>query len=214
MTLVATLRELQSTSPEELNRYNPNRPLLVDGSLSEVVTQALNVAYSKKNMTSGEPNYGHQNATGNPPPGAGNIPNILKPDTPRQDPIRPSLESMQQMQSAEVDQVAAVLSDAFNAKDANASSQLKTDPLLIYAIPSDNMVSEEMNADIDMYGNSGAIDPGDFVFVYTDSSDTVGDIDYRVVSMDQKIKDYEGKGARVYPDLQSFIADLDNIRKK
>jgi hypothetical protein len=217
MGLVATLREVQeNTSPEQLNRYNPERAVMVDGSLSEMVTQALNIAYSKKNLTSGEPYYGQSNPTGNPVPGAGVIPNIQRPDTPRQDPVvKPSLESMQQDRQIQTEQVAAVLADAYNAKDKGSTSYLNEKPLVVYALPQTGMVPEEMNADIDMYHDSGAVNICDFVFVYTDANDrrdmSMGN---GVVDLNQKVKDYEGKGARVYKDLQSFLVDLPNIRRK
>lgn len=219
MGLVGTLREIEKTSPEELNRYSPNRPVMVDGSLSELVTQALNVAYTKKDFTSGKPYYGHENATGNPPPGAGNIPDILNPDTPRQDPaiVKPSLEGMQQMSQAPIAAAALVLEEAINAQANDGDSftrSLQDDPLLVYAIPQDNMVPEEMNSNIEMLGDSGAVDPANFVFVYTDKNDTVGSIDYRCVDLNQKVKDYEAKGARVYQSLESFFADYDNLRRK
>uniref|UniRef100_A0AAU7PFA0 Uncharacterized protein n=1 Tax=Burkholderia phage vB_BgluM-SURPRISE13 TaxID=3159457 RepID=A0AAU7PFA0_9VIRU len=215
MGLVGTLREIEKTSPEELNRYNPNRPVMIDGSLSELVTQALNVAYTKKDMTSGEPYYGHQNATGEPPPGAGNVPNILTPDTPRQDPnmVKPSLEGMQQMTEGPIAAAAYVLEEAINVHDG-AEHRVGVDPMLVYAIPEDNRVPEEMNSNIEMYGDSGAVDPSNFVFVYTDKSDTVGDLDFRCVDLTQKVKDYEGKGAKVYQSLESFLADYNNLRRK
>jgi hypothetical protein len=215
MGLVGTLREIEQTSPEELNRYSANRPVMVDGSLSELVTQALNVAYTKKDMTSGKPYYGHQNATGEPPPGAGNIPDILNPDTPRQDPqvVKPSLEGMQQMQADQIATAASVLEEAVNVHDG-AEHRVGGDPLMVYAIPEDGKVTEEMNANIDMYGDSGAIDPSNFVFVFTDKNDTVGSIDYRCVDLNQKVKNYESKGAKVYQSLESFFADYDNLRRK
>lgn len=215
MGLIGTLREIEKSSPEELNRYTPNRPVMVDGSLSELVTQALNVAYTKKDMTSGKPYYGHENATGNPPPGAGNIPDIQHPDTPRQDPeiVKPSLEGMQQMMSGEIAAAAAVLEEAINVNDGQAHP-VEDQPLMVYAIPEDGKVTEEMNSNIDMYGDSGAVDPSNFVFVYTDKNDTVGSIDYRCVDLSQKVKDYEGKGARVYQSLESFFNDLHNLRRK
>lgn len=215
MGLVGTLREIEKTSPEELNRYSANRPVMVDGSLSELVTQALNVAYTKKDMTSGKPYYGHQNATGEPPPGAGNIPDILNPDTPRQDPtlVKPSLEGMQQMSSDAIASAAAVLEEAINIHDG-AEHRVGEDPLMVYAIPEDGKVTEEMNANIDMYGESGAVDPSNFVFVFTDKNDTVGSIDYRCVDLTQKVKNYEDKGAKVYQSLESFLADYDNLRRK
>jgi hypothetical protein len=215
MGLVGTLREIEKTSPEELNRYSPNRPVMVDGSLSELVTQALNVAYTKKDMTSGQSYYGHENATGNPPPGAGNIPNILNPDTPRQDPemVKPSLEGMQQMQQGQIAVAAEILEEAINVHDG-ACHTVEDKPLLVYAIPEDGKVSEEMNANIDMYGESGAVHPSDFVFVFTDKNDTVGSIDFRAVDLTQKVKDYEGKGARVYQTLESFFTALPDLRRK
>lgn len=215
MGLVTTLREVKSsTSAEELNRYNPERPVMVDGSLSELVTKALDIAYTKKNPTTGDPYNGEANPTGNPAPGAGYLPNIQKPDSPREPSVRPSLEGMQQMQHAEAEQLAAVLVDAIDAKTDDATSHLKDNPIIVYALPEDNMVTEEMNQDIGMYGDSGAMDIRDFVFVYTDSADTVADSGQRVYDLSQKVKDYEGKGARVYKDLQSFMADLPNLRRK
>jgi hypothetical protein len=214
MGLVATLRDVQkNTDAAELNRYNPERPIVVDGSLSELVTQALNIAYSKKNTTTGDPYHGNPNPTGNPPPGAGNLPNIHKPDAPQSaPPIRPTLESMQQMDEVAAEQIAYALSDAINAKVADSTSVLKEEPLMIYAIPRNGMVTEDMNATIDMYHDSGAVDIGDFVFVYSDT--TQGNIDYQVHDVNQKVKDYEGRGAKVYPDLQSFLNDLPNIRRR
>lgn len=215
MGLITTLREVQdNTSAEELNRYSPDRPVMVDGSLSELVTKALDIAYTKKNPTSGEPYHGQANPTGNPAPGAGFIANIQKPDSPKEANVRPSLEGMQQMQQAEAEQMAAALVDVIDAKADDATSHLKDNPVIVYAIPQDKMVTEEMNQDIGMYGDSGAIDIKDFVFVFTDSNDTVGDNDNRVYNLEQKLTDYEGRGARVYQDLQSFVADLPNIRRK
>ena len=215
MGLVGTLREIEKTSPEELNRYNPNRPVMVDGSLSELVTQALNVAYTKKDMTSGEPYYGHQNATGEPPPGAGNLPNIQTPDEPRRDPtlVKPSLEGMQQMQAGEIAAAATILEDAINVHDGQ-HHPVEDQPLMVYAIPEDGKVTEEMNSNIDMYGDSGAVDPANFVFVFTDKNDTVGSIDYRCVDLNQKVKDYESKGARVYQSLESFFTAYPDLRRK
>lgn len=215
MGLVATLREVKSnTSAEELNRYTPDRPVMVDGSLSELVTKALDIAYTKKNPTTGEPYNGLSNPTGNPAPGAGNLPNIQKPDSPQEPKVRPSLEGMQQMQQAEATELAAALVDVIDAKSEDATSHLKDNPVIVYAIPEDKMVTEEMNQDIAMYGDSGAIDIKDFVFVITDTADTVGEDPNRVYDLSQKLSDYEGRGARVYKDLQSFAADLPNIRRK
>lgn len=216
MGLVATLREVKdSTSPEELKRLNSNRPIMVDGSLSEIVTQALNIAYSKRDMTTGEPYYGNRNPTGNPAPGGSGLSNIMQPDAPKTpNVVKPSLESMQQDQQAEAEQMASVLTDAYNAKDKNASSYLQEEPLIIYALPKNGMVSEEMNADIDTYHDSGAIDVNDFVFVFTDNGNPSEMQDNWPVDLNQKVKDYEGRGARVYADLQSFMNDLPNIRRK
>lgn len=216
MGLVATLREIEKTSTEELNRLNPNRPVMVDGSLSELVTQALNVAYSKRDMTTGEPFYGQRNKTGEMAPGAGNAPNIFKPDEPRQDPgmVKPDLQGMQQMQAQQISEAAAVLYDAVNAHDQDAMSMLKEAPLVVYAIPHDGQVTEEMNSSVDMYGDSGAVNINDFVFVYTDSNDTVGDMDTRMVDINQKVKNYEQKGAKVYGDMESFLRELPELRRK
>jgi len=215
MGLIATLREIEKTSPEELKRYSPDRPVMIDGSLSELVTQALNVAYTKKDFTSGQPYYGHENATGDAPPGAGNVPDVLNPDTPRQDPVmvKPSLEGMQQMMSGEIAAAAAMLEEAVNVHDGQTHA-VEDEPLMVYAIPEDGKVTEEMNSTISMYGDSGAMDPANFVFVYTDKNDTVGSIDYRCVDLSQKVRDYEGKGARVYQTLESFFNDLPNLRRK
>lgn len=215
MGLVATMRDVQtSTKPEELNRYNPERPIMVDGSLSELVTHALNIAYSKRSMTTGDPFYGNPNPTGNPAPGAGFVPNIQAPDANRTEKVvRPTLEGMQ-MHQEEAEHVAAALSTVLNAKDKNATSHLAQEPLLVYALPADGMVSVEMNADIDMYAESGAVDIGDFVFVFSDNNDPTIAQDYRPVDLNQRVKDYEGKGARVYKDLQSFLIALPDLRRK
>jgi hypothetical protein len=76
------------------------------------------------------------------------------------------------------------------------------------------MVTQEMNADIDMYAESGAVDINDFVFVFSDNNDPTIAQDYRPIDLNQRVKDYEGKGARVYKDLQSFLVDLPFLRKK
>ena len=216
MGLVATMREIKENVPEELQRLSPDRTLMIDGSLSELVSQALNFAYTKKNITTGEPFYGTPNPTGEPPPGAGNIPNILKPDEPQTKVIRPSLEGMQQMQEAEADQIAAVLAGAIDANGKNATQYLAEDPVIIYALPSDGMVSEEMNASVGMYGDSGSIDVRDFVFVYTDTvmPGASGSDDTKMYDLNQKVKDYEGRGARVFPDLQSFLNAVPDIRRR
>lgn len=216
MSLVATLKSIkEDTNNEQLSRYDPNRPIVVDGSLSEMVSQALNVVHSKKNPTTGEPYYGQANPTGNPPPGAGNIPNILKPDSPNAPaPVIPTLESMQQDDQEVNTALVEAFADAINAKDSEDTSFLKEDPLMIYAIPTNGKIPEEMNANVDMYHDSGAIDINDFVFVFTDSADPKDQVQYRCVDVNQKLKDYEGRGAHVFPDLESFIAALPDLRRR
>ena len=132
MSLLAAMREVDSSS--ELNRYSESRPIMVDGSLSEVLTQALNIAYSKKDMTSGEPFYGHQNANGEPPRGAGNIPDIFEPDSPRDAVVKPDLQGMQQMQESEAAGIASMLGEVI---DANRPREglMQDKPMLVYAIP-------------------------------------------------------------------------------
>jgi hypothetical protein len=70
-----------------------------------------------------------------------------------------------------------------------------------------------------MYRDSGAINVNDFVFVYTDAKNSyneqgLGNVGNQMFDLNQKVKDYEGKGARVYKDLQSFLVDLPIIRRK
>lgn len=216
MGLVATLKSIkENTNVEELNRYNPERPIVVDGSLSEMVSQALNIVHSKKNMTTGEPYHGEPNPTGNPPPGAGNIPNIFSPDSPNTPaPIRPTLESMQQDQDSTVTHLVQALGSAINAKDNDGVADLKEDPVLVYAIPRNGMVPEEMNANIDMYHDSGAVNINDFVFVFTDSLDPKESVPYQVVDINQKLTDYEGRGARVFQDLESFAASVPELQQR
>lgn len=216
MGLVTTMREVHdNTSQEELARLSNDRPIMVDGSLSELVTQALNIAYSKRDMTTGKPFYGEPNASGNSPPGGSSLVDILQPDSPEKPKVvKPSLESMQQQQQVEAEQVASVIAGALNANDKDATSYLKQDPLLVYALPKSGNVPEEMSANIDMYHDSGAINVNDFVFVFTDAREPTDQIDYKVVDLNQKVKDYEQRGARVYADLQSFLADLPVIRRK
>ena len=216
MSLVATLKSIkEETNQEQLARYDPNRPVVVDGSLSEMVSQALNIVHSKKNPTTGEPLYGKPNPTGNPPPGAGNIPNILRADSPNTAaPVIPTLESMQQDDHEANNALVQVLSDAINAKDNDGTGFLQEDPLMIYAIPQDGMIPEEMNANVDMFHDSGAVNIEDFVFVFTDSVDPKANVQYRCVDVNQKLKDYEGRGARVFPDLESFIAALPELRRR
>lgn len=215
MTLVAQLREIQSSGTQGLNRYDPNRPVMMDGSLSETVTQALNLAYSKKNFTTGEPNFGEPNPDGNPPRGAGGVPNIFTPDSPLGESIvRPSLEGMQQMQSAEIDAAAILLAEVVDANNRHENDHVMEKPIMVYTIPEDGKITEEMNSNIDAYVDSGAVNLADFVFVYTDKSDSLMDDGVRVVDAAQKLKDYEGRGARSYPSLEAFFADFDNLRKR
>lgn len=216
MGLVAQLRSIQQNSDvDQLNRYTPDRPIVMDGSLSELVTQAINIAYSRKDTTTGEPFHGDANPNGEAPPGGGNIPNILNPDSPNTPaPIRPTLESMQQDANTEAVALSAALGRVISANDTKGIEGLQEDPLLIYAIPNDGVVTEEMNANIDAYHDSGATDIGDFVFVYSDTKDPTAQDGYRVYDLNQKVKDYEDRGAHVYPDMQSFLCDLPNIRRR
>lgn len=216
MSLIATLKSIKNDHKEQtLNRYSEDRPIVVDGSLSEIVSMALNIEHSKKNPTTGEPYFGEPNPTGNPPPGAGNIPNILKPDSPNTAaPIIPTLESMQMDEHAANSALVSVLSDAINAKDEEAVHALQEDPLMVFAIPEDGKIPEEMNANIDMYHDSGAVDINDFVFVYTDSRNPKDSVQYQCLDVNQKLKDYEGRGARVFADLESFIAALPELRRR
>lgn len=216
MGLVATLKDLKETSAQGLNRYSEDRPMMVDGSLSELVTRAINLIYTKKNPTTGEPFYGKSKADGSPPNGAGGVPNLLQPDSPTAQKdrlVRPSLES-QQMVNQEIEGAAAVLAGAIAINDSKASSTLREKPLMIYAIPEDKKISEEMNASISMYADSGVVDVADFIFVTTDAQDTVGDIDYRVVEANARIDSMIGQGAKSYPDIQSFLNDLPQLRRK
>lgn len=215
MGLVATLKSIKdNTDVAALNRYNPERPIVMDGSLSEIVSQALNIVHSKKNITTGEPYYGEANPTGNPPPGAGTINNIFALDSPNAPaPVIPTLESMQMDEHAAVNSLAHALNDVVSAESKEAAD-LKEKPVMAYAIPRNGVVPEEMNANIDMYHDSGAVNIHDFVFVFTDSRDPKDDVQYDVVDINQKLVDYEGRGARVYQDLESFTADLPNIRMR
>lgn len=215
MGLVAQLKEIQqNTDPAQLNRFNPDRPVVVDGSLSELITQALNIAHSRRDTTTGETYYGKANPDGDPVQGGSGLVNIMKPDSPNTPaPVRPTLESMQQDQDTVANVVAQALGEVINAKN-DEGNKLSSDPLLIYAIPQGGQVTEEMNADIDMYHDSGAVDINDFVFVFTDSADPTAQAQYRPVDINQKLTDYEGRGARVYPDLQSFLAALPDIRRR
>lgn len=216
MGLVATMKDLKETSGQELNRYSENRPLMVDGSLSEIVTQALNLIYTKKNLTTGDPFYGKSKADGEAPNGAGGVPNILQPDSPTAKSdrlVRPSLES-QQMFNQQIEGAAAVLADAISINDSASSSALREQPLMIYAIPEDKKITEEMNDNIEMYADSGGIKMEDFIFVTTDTNDTVGSTDYRVVDASARIGPMVEKGAKVYPDLMSFLNALPDLRRK
>lgn len=216
MGLVATLKSLTDTTDAQLKRYNPNRPYMVDGSLSEIVTQALNIAYSKRDFTTGEPYYGARNADGNPPPGAGSVPNAFAPDAMQDtgEVVRPSLESNQQALETEAESVAAILGEAIDASRDDATEVLDEKPMIMYAIPRDGMVTEEMNSNIELYGSTGAIDPADFMFVYTDQTDALGRCDERVVDITTTIKDYENKGARVFQSLESFCHELHYLRAR
>lgn len=215
MSLVTTLREVEKTGAEELKRADASRPIMVDGSLSEIVTRALNTAYSKKNFTTGEPNYGHANENGDPPRGAGGIPNILEPDSPQNKAIKPSLESMQQMQAAQEQQLAEVLEDAIDmSRPRDQYTPTIESPLIIYALPSNEPIPEEMNSDIDSFIDSGAVNVSDFIMVYTDKIDSTKNFDQTVVDSRTKVTEYEKRGATVFADLQSFIAALPELRQR
>lgn len=216
MGLVATLTAIKDDEngsiSEELNRYNPHKPVAIDGSLSEIITQALNINYSRKDTTTGEPFYGESDPTGNPPPGAGNLPNIKNPDSPNSmNPIRPTLESMQQDNETAVEKLAIALD---GMRDLKNDVDLSGKPLVVYAIPESNIIPEEMNNRIDMYHDSEVVRVSDFVFVHTDTTHDRSDIGYKVVDITEKVSDYAQRGAKVYPSLESFLNDLPNLRKK
>lgn len=212
MGLVTTMQQLETSGAEELQKYNPNRPIMVDGSLSEMVTQALNIAFSKKNFTTGEPNFGHQNANGNPPPGAGSIANILDPASPGV--VHPTMEGMQQMQSAQNTELALALADAIDASH-HEDDVIVEKPIMIYAIPQDKKISESMNDDLDAYKSIGAIgkDLSDFVFVYTDENSSMQQ-GVQVVDSQDILKEYQERGARVFADVESFLVALPDIRRR
>lgn len=213
MGLVATLREVRDSAAEGLNRQSEPRPVMVDGSLSEIISRALNIAYSKKDLTSGDPYYGKSRENGEPPMGAGGVPNILQPDSPKAETIRPSLESQQQETTMLVDSVAAILADAVDIRDDKATGEFKKPPLIVYAIPSDGMVTEEMNDSIEMRAESGGYDLRDFAFVHSDSPNSGNNGGVRVVDLNQKISDYEGKGARVFKSLEDFTSGFWEMRQ-
>lgn len=212
MGLVASLQHIKNnTDVEELNRYGGDRKIVVDGSLSEIITQALNIAHSRRDMTTGEPFYGASDESGSPIQGAGGIGNIMNADSPNtRAPVRPTLESMQQDNDDVTTVLAAALSDAVNAKQEGAMSGK---PVVVYAIPENGFVSEEMNEDIEAYDKSGGVDINDFVFVYTDKAHN-NNVDYTVVDVNQKVRDYEDRGAKVFQSLESFVSALPELRRK
>lgn len=213
MGLVATLREVRDSASDGLNRQSDQRPVMVDGSLSEIISRALNIAYSKKDLTSGDPYYGKSRENGEPPMGAGSVPNIMQPDSPKAATIRPSLESQQQ-DSTIIDSVAAVLADAVDIRDDAATSTFKKPPLIVYAIPTDGMVTEEMNDSIEMRAEGGGYDLRDFAFVHSDSPNPSNGDGMRIVDLNQKISDYEGKGARVFKSLEDFTSGFWEMRQQ
>lgn len=217
MGLVKELKEIRVVANEPLNRLaaSQERSVVIDGSLSELVGRALNVAHSKKNFTSGDPYYGAPNPdpNGDPPRGAGGVPNLFQPDSPLSNRIRPTLESQQQ-NMGEVTAAAAILANAINLHDKEAMMNVGPKPAIVFAIPEDKLVTKEMNEDIETYDASGAIDTRDFVFVYTDRRDEVGRNEERVFPLDQKLTEYADRGAKIYPDVQSFLNDYDNVKKK
>lgn len=213
MTLVAQLREIESAGADGLNRYSPHRPTMIDGSLSELVSRALNISHSKKNFATGEPFYGEPNPTGDAPPGAGGITNIFRPDSPLGERlVRPTLEGMQ-MDSAETMAVAEIMADAIDA-NAKQRAEVTENPVMVYVIPEDGNVTEEMNSNIGSYADSGAVDLRDFVFVYTDATDSLMSDGVSPVNLNQRIGEYKDRGAKVYQSLESFFADYDNIRAR
>lgn len=213
MGLVATLRDVRDTSKEELQRMDSKRPMLVDGSLSEVISRALNLAFTRKNLTTGDPYYGVSKEDGEPAMGGSGVPNIMQPDSPAAPTIRPSLESQQQ-DSLVIDSVAAVLADAVNANDEEAMYSLSEKPLLVYAIPSDGMVTEEMNTSIRTRAESDPTNIRDFVFVHTDSPSAKNHDETTFIHLDAIVDDYENKGARVFKSLESFVEGIEELRQR
>lgn len=212
MSLIATLKRIE-TDGNGLS--NDKRPGIMDGSLSEIITQALNYARSRRDFYSEEPYFGKDNGQSEfapPPPGGGTVTNIKRSDEPYQNPLRPSLET-QAIDEALVQEIGTQLGDSIvDAMDEESVSNLGGRPVLMYAIPEDGEVPEEMNSDIEDKVESGAYRMADFVFVHTDSAKM--DNREQVVDLNEKITAMQAKGAKVYKDLNSFLSDLPDILKK
>lgn len=213
MSLIAVLKDIESKGMGGI--LPVERTTMVDGSLSEIITQALNVANTRKDFYTGKPFYGQANP-GVQEEGGGTLMDYTKADelrnegNPRRP--RPSLETQATDQTALLEAVGALGEDIIDANDESQVDALQEQPIMVYALPEDGKIPEEMNEKVESYIDSGAMDVRDFVFVYTGDAKVNGD--YKVVDVNQKVKDYEKAGAHVYPDLQSFLVALPDLRKR
>jgi hypothetical protein len=212
MSLIATLKEIQTSNQPGF--LTDNRPAVIDGSLSEAITRALYVSHSRKDFYTGMPFAGQENPDVDVPDGGGTLSNPLKPDEPNKAPrvAMPSLETQAMDEQEIVSIVGALGGDIVDAKNSNEVEDLQEAPIMVYALPEDGKVPTEMGEKIESYIDSGAVDVNDFVFVFSDTAKTAGG--YKVMDVNQKVKDYEAKGAKVFADLQSFLHAWPDLRKR
>lgn len=209
MSIIAQLKRIEDSSSA---LSNDKRAVVMDGSLSEVISQALNIQRSRREFYTDQPFYGKENPNVDVPPGGGTVSTIKHDDEPYKTPPRPTLET-QAMDEAIAREVAEQFGDSIiDAADEAARNEIHGKPIMAYAIPTDGVVTEEMNVEISDYEECGAVDPSDFIFIYTDHAKLDAG-NPGVVDMSAKVSEYEKQGAKVYRDLQSFLSDLPQISR-
>lgn len=214
MSIVAQLKRIEETG---LRDVNADRPLLVDGSLSEIVSQALNVAYSKKDYYTQTPFYGEENPEGGLGLGGGNVANPLTPDSPMGEAVvlKPSLEdgNIPPM----VKMIAQELGNQVYRKDDPNIVNIQSKPAVVYAVPDIDEMPQDMTEDIDARIEIAPSSASDIIIVHT-GEDSLGkpyDSGTTAVLMgEEKLKDYEDKGVKVYRSLESFVSDLPHLRQR
>jgi len=201
MTLVGILTEIEKNGKEEISKLDGNRPLIVDGSISEILTRALNIAYAKKNKMSDNPEYGLRNDDVKNPPGAFGSDNEI--DIENQYAIKPDMEGFQEKE-AQIRLAAAKLSNAIDARNNDGLINTRAKPILIYAVPENLMVDDRTKEELDAYLAAG-VKPKDFVFTYIEDVDVNMNLNKRSVDISDHVVEMEKNGARVYHSLREFL---------